>query len=333
MQNFISDPVPYSITAWFSLPKIEKNVTLLLTKETSMISIPYQYVIYRESVLATVIALLGTACWVAAAVFLIELFFVYGIGLLILAVFFSIYWAPYIAACRVAKKAGVPFARRSLREFVRSTRKALLLFCGLFLVLAGDCLYTILSNDAIFSRQQEARPIEELFITDLTEGQYVKGELFSFINGIAYEGETEETATKYYALLLMADGVNTPVCYPVELPGAKWKKGDAIIDAFYSYWTNPDVEFYEGETIPFFGSLQSVSALDPDIQKYYQEALDNCGVADWRGELYFRSETPLSSSANDIYDIILYGSSAIALLLLILALWGFSQENLAKKTI
>ena len=130
----------------------------------------------------------------------------------------------------------------------------------------------------------------------------------------------------------MADGVNTPVCYPVELPGAKWKNGDAIMDAFYSYWTNPDAEFYQGETIPFFGSLQPVSALDPDIQRYYQEALDNCGTADWRGELYFRAAPP-SASANDIYDIILYGSSAIAILLLCLAIWGFFQENLARKTI
>ncbi|MBS5645485.1 MAG: hypothetical protein KHW46_06950 [Clostridiales bacterium] len=254
-----------------------------------MISIPYLYFIYRESVLATIVSLLGTICWIAAAVLLIELYLVYSAVLIILAVFFTICWAPYIAACRTAKKEGLILTRRSPREFIRSTRKTLLLFSGLFLVLAGICLYTILSNDAVFARQQEARPIEELYITDLTEGQYVEGELFSFISGIAYEGETEETATKYYALLLMADGVNTPVCYPVELPGAKWKNGGAIMDAFYSYWTNPDAEFYQGETIPFFGSLQPVSALDPDIQRYYQEALDNCGTADWRGELYFRA--------------------------------------------
>ncbi|MBC8538914.1 hypothetical protein H8693_08190 [Christensenellaceae bacterium NSJ-63] len=298
-----------------------------------MISIPYLYFIYRESVLATIVSLLGTICWIAAAVLLIELHLVYSAVLIILAVFFTICWAPYIAACRAAKKEGLLLTRRSPREFIRSTRKTLLLFSGLFLVLAGTCLYTILSNDAVFARQQEAMPIEELYITDLTEGQYVEGELFSFISGIAYEGETEETATKYYALLLMADGVNTPVCYPVELPGAKWKNGDAIMDAFYSYWTNPDAEFYQGEAISFFGSLQPVSALDPDIQRYYQEALDNCGTADWRGDLYFRAETPLSTSANDIYDIILYGSSAIAILLLCLAIWGFFQENLARKTI
>lgn len=53
-----------------------------------MISIPYLYFIYRESVLATIVSLLGTICWIAAAVLLIELHFVYGAVLIILAVFF-----------------------------------------------------------------------------------------------------------------------------------------------------------------------------------------------------------------------------------------------------
>lgn len=291
--------------------------------------IPYNYVIYKNSVLATIVGLLGTLCFIAGATFMINMEFVFGIALMTLTVVFSVFLAPYIAERKEKKKEG-KYQPISFGVWTAGFFKKALILTLCFAVLIGACVITINVKDADIAEQQSAKTMLELEYDDSIYGKYIKDEVASFMGIFAYEGNSEEKANEYFAMIILGDDERSWI-FPISVPPKYRDKIMEISDDYYEFIFSDEVmPEYKGEFFELFAKFEKISSMEKDAYNFYVEELEFLEATDMKANAYLKIVDP-NSSASSIYVVIMAAACAALVAMAALAAIGFINNKKIKE--
>ena len=284
--------------------------------------IPYSIKIFKNSPLATIVGIIGTLLWVAGVTLLINSYFAPGLACFIVAFITFIYAAPAIADHKERKLAGIN-EKRPFTSFLRDNRISLLILLLLTLITCAVCIYKIVDTQSNIQAQKNAADVYSG-----EDSQYVTGDVFSFIETFAYEGEDENSATNYVAAVLLPKGDKNVVA-PLYFDAADLGDIDAATADFSKFLNNGQSSSsnYSGKKYHLLGSIHPISELNPDIVKFYDEMLSRYDVKGYRADFYIETSKELSASDYLIEFIVLCACVLLSIFLIAAVIIGFMEKG------